>query len=551
MLAASVERFAEAVARSPAASLAAVFLVALACYLPGFFAMAPLDGNEPGYAVAGREMVATGDYASVRLQTENDEWSPRGGYWVQALVARLSGGEPPIWVQRLPSLAAGIAAALLTWWLAMAFGAPRAALLAGMFVAASALVGLEARLAAPDALFLAAMTATAGALARLWINPRPGDLPVALFWTGLGLAILAKGAIALAIVAVAMLILSLETGSWRWLARFKFGGGLVWLFVIVSPWLIAVSLALSQGTSDGPSEDYLRQIGVPFELDAPPGTYALLLPLLVGPAATYIFLGLTWITAELRRPIIFFALAWGGPLWVAAELVTSKQPETVLPAVPAIAILAGAAIEAGGARITGRISWFYSQGPLIWPPLVAIAVPVAFFYLEGRVDWFGLAALVVAAVLGPIAWFWIKPETMLASVLAAVATVVFIYVGFFGSFVPGLSALRVGEKVAALGRAASPCPEPAYAATGYPEESLVLALGPDTRLVDAWSAADFLNSGGGCRIAVVDRSQIPPFHQRADDLGMEVIDKGEVTGFDIRKMRTVDVHLFVAAGGAP
>ena len=547
MLALQVEKFGEALVRSPLASLAAILVVALACFLPGFTSTAPLDGDEPGYAVAAREMVATGDYATVRLQTENDEWRPRGAYWIQALLVRFAGDNPPMWVNRLPSLIAGIGAAMLTWWLAMAFGVPRTALIAGLFVAASGLVGLEARLASPDALGLAASLLCAGALARVWLGREATEVDAALFWTGLGLGIITTGAVVPAIVAAAILILSIEEGGLRWLMQLRPGMGVVWLFVVVSPWLIAVALAVSQGVADGPSPDYLAQIGVPFHIEAPPGSYVLILPLLVGPAATFIFLGLTWFAAELRRPVVLFALAWGAPLWMVAELISAKEPQTVLPAVPAVALLAAAAIDSGATVIRGRVSWFYSLGPFIWPPLVAIVVPLVFFYLEGRMAWFGAVAFLVGAILGPVAWFWIRPSTLLASVLLSVVTVIFIYVGFFGSFVPGLSALRVSGNVAALAAKASPCPNPLFAATGYPEESMVLALGPATRLVDAWSAADFLNIPG-CRLAAVDRSQIPPFHQRADDLGLGVTDLGHVSGFDLRKMHVVEVHLFAAGG---
>ncbi|HVZ13547.1 MAG TPA: hypothetical protein VG894_03715, partial [Bauldia sp.] len=437
--------------------------------------------------------------------------------------------------------------AMLTWWLAIAFGSSRMALIAGLFVAASGLVGLEARLASADALGLAASVLCAGALARCWLGRDATDIAAALFWTGLGLGIVTTGPVVPAITVVAVLILSIEKGSLRWLMQLRPGMGVVWLFVIVSPWLIAVALAVSQGVADGPSPDYLTQIGVPFHIEAPPGSYVLILPLLVGPAATFIFLGITWFMAELRRPAVLFAFAWGGPLWLAAELISVKQPQSVLPAVPAVALLAAAAIDAGATVIRGRVSWFYSLGPFIWPPLVAIVLPLVFFHLEGRMAWFGAAAFLVAAILGPVAWFWIRPPTMLASVLLSVATVVFIYIGFFGSFVPGLSALRVSQNVAALAAEVSPCRSPLFAATGYPEESLVLALGPATRLVDAWSAADFLNIPG-CRLAVVDRTQIPPFHQRADDLGLGVTDLGHVDGFDLRKMHVVQVHLFVAGG---
>ena len=552
MFASAIETFGEALARSPQASLAAIFFVALACFLPGFMAMPLIDGDEPSYVVAAHEMNATGDYAAVRVQTANAGWRPRGAYWIEAFAASLAGGNPPVWVYRLPSLAAAVAATLLTWWLAMAFGSPRAALLAGLFAAGSGVVGLEARLATPDAILLAAATLSAGALARVWLDRdrREGEVAAGLFWTGIGVGILAKGIVAPAMAAAAVAILSFERGDMRWLGRLRPGIGLAWVFLLVSPWLIAIALAVLQGgAGEWPSLQFLAQIGVPFEIAAPPGSYSLILPLLAGPAVTFIFVAFSWYLAEIRRPPILFALAWAGPLWIVAELVTAKQPQTILPTIPAFALLAAVAIDAGVARIRGRVSWFYSLGPAVWPPFLAVVVPAAFVYFEGRFPWPAFLALVVAAVLGPISWVWLRRGTVIAAALMSVVTVVFIYLGFFGLFVPGLDGIRLGERVAAAASAASPCRSPTFTGTGYSEESLVFALGPETRLVDASSAANFLNSAG-CRIAVVERSQIASFRQRAEDLGLDIKDRARVTGFNLRKMSVVDLHLFAAAGAA-
>ena len=155
-------------AGSRQASLAAILILAVVAFVPGFVAMAPVDGDEPGYAVAARAMLDTGDFSSVRLQTENDEWRPRGPYWVQAFALSFAGPKAPIWVDRVPSIIGAVAAALLTWWLAIALATPRAALLAGLFVAGSGLLGLEGRLATADAILLAGATLSAGALARMW-----------------------------------------------------------------------------------------------------------------------------------------------------------------------------------------------------------------------------------------------------------------------------------------------------------------------------------------------------------------------------------------------
>src|SRR5688572_12692474 len=89
--AASVTAAVDRLARAPWASVAAIVVLALACFLPGMATLPPIDGDEPAFAVAAREMVEAGDYAAVRLQTVDAEWQPRGAYWVQAFTAGLAG----------------------------------------------------------------------------------------------------------------------------------------------------------------------------------------------------------------------------------------------------------------------------------------------------------------------------------------------------------------------------------------------------------------------------------------------------------------------------
>jgi hypothetical protein len=276
-------------------------------------------------------------------------------------------------------------------------------------------------------------------------------------------------------------------------------------------------------------------------------TYALLAPLLAGPAMTFIFAGTPWLVANARRPPVFFALAWGLPLWITAELVTQKLPQYVLPAIPSIAMLAAMTVDAGAATIRGRISQFYSSSPLIWPPVIAVAIPAAFVALEGRFPAGAFLAFVVAGVLGPVAWLWLKRGHGVASVVLAILSAIFIYVGFFGSIVPGVGGLRVAERIVAVGRASISCADPLFAAAGFPEESLVLMAGRGTLLTDGAGAGDFLNLRA-CRIAAIDTTQISSFRQRADDLGLDLVERGRIRGFDTRKTRRVDIHLFSVRG---
>ena len=53
--------------------------------------MPPIDGDGPSYAVAAREMVATGDFATVRVQTDMQPWQPHGMQWLEAATLLATG----------------------------------------------------------------------------------------------------------------------------------------------------------------------------------------------------------------------------------------------------------------------------------------------------------------------------------------------------------------------------------------------------------------------------------------------------------------------------
>ncbi len=141
---------------------AAMFLLALClvAFLPGFFQIPPIDRDEARFAQATKQMVETGDYVDIRFQNEVRYKKPVGIYWLQAGVVNLGEklGVPEarttIWLYRIPSLLGAIGAVLLTYWAALAFVSRRAAVLAAVMMAASILLGVEARLAKTDAMQL-------------------------------------------------------------------------------------------------------------------------------------------------------------------------------------------------------------------------------------------------------------------------------------------------------------------------------------------------------------------------------------------------------------
>ncbi len=175
-------------------AVAVLVVTAFLAFLPGFFQIPPMDRDEARFAQATKQMLETGEYVDIRFQDEVRYKKPVGIYWLQAAVVKTADalGVPSargtIWLYRVPSLLGAIGAVLLTYWAALAFVSRRAALLAGLMMATSILLGAEARLAKTDAMLLLTAVAAMGAMARVYLGERrvePGlagwALP-AIFW---------------------------------------------------------------------------------------------------------------------------------------------------------------------------------------------------------------------------------------------------------------------------------------------------------------------------------------------------------------------------------
>src|SRR5579884_4029078 len=145
-------------AHARAAALLVAF--ALVAFLPGFFQIPPIDRDEARFAQATKQMLESGQYVDIRFQDEVRYKKPVGIYWLQAGAVKavqalgVASARTTIWLYRLPSLLGAIGAVLLTYWTALAFVTRRSSLLAAGMMAASIIVGVEARFATTDAMLL-------------------------------------------------------------------------------------------------------------------------------------------------------------------------------------------------------------------------------------------------------------------------------------------------------------------------------------------------------------------------------------------------------------
>jgi hypothetical protein len=188
------ERLLNAVERSHLRACTVLLLLSLACFLPGFASLQPMDRDEPRYAQASKQMLESGDFVDIRFQDEARHKKPVGIYWMQsAAVAAaealgVADARTTIALYRIPSLFGALGTVLLTYWAALAFLGRRGAFLSAAFMGTSVILMVEARLGKTDAMLTLCSVAVMGALARAYFGRGAKLLPVGTrlgFWIAL------------------------------------------------------------------------------------------------------------------------------------------------------------------------------------------------------------------------------------------------------------------------------------------------------------------------------------------------------------------------------
>jgi 4-amino-4-deoxy-L-arabinose transferase-like glycosyltransferase len=515
-----------------ARAVGVLLVVALLSFLPGFFQLPPIDRDEARFAQATKQMLESGDYVDIRFQDESRYKKPVGIYWLQAAVVKVAeaAGVPEarttIWLYRIPSLIGAVGAILLTYWAALAFVSRRAAVLAGMILSASILLGVEARLAKTDAMLLMTTIAAMGALGRVYLGEHGAHgeafhgwrLP-AIFWTAIAGGVLLKGPLILMIVGLPILVLSIFDRSARWLMPLKPLAGVAWMLLLVLPWFLAI--IAKSGVDffvESVGRDLLAKVATGQESHgAPPGFYFLLYWITFWPGSSLTLLALPAVWAVRREPGARFLLAWIVPSWIVFEIVITKLPHYVLPLYPPIAILIAGVVNH---HALARGPWMQRllSGWFVFTALTTIALIVGMIVLGRQLGLLAWPFAAAATIFGLLAWWMFEHEGAERSLLRAIAASILLAFAAYGVTLPTLTALFPSVMIADALRGAG-CEKPLLASAGYHEPSLVFLAGTSTALLDGPASADFLRQGG-CRFAAIESRHERAFANRADALGL-------------------------------
>jgi 4-amino-4-deoxy-L-arabinose transferase-like glycosyltransferase len=555
----SVEQLAAFMERSHTRLCAVLVLLSLACFLPGFTTLHPMDRDEPRYAQASKQMLESHDFVDVRFQDEARYKKPVGIYWMQSASVAIGDalGIPEahttIALYRLPSLFGAIATVLLTYWAALAFFGRRGAFLTAALMATCVILMVESRLAKTDAMLTACSVAVMGGLARAYLSRGAGVLPrraLLLFWVGFALGILIKGPLVLMFAGLTAAVLSYKERSARWLLALRPWLGLVFTLLVVLPWFIAIAIK-SGGAfySEAVGHDMLGKVGTAQKYHwAPPGFYLVSFFATFWPGAILAAAAIPFAWIHRKEEQVAFALAWIVPSWLVFEAVPTKLPHYTLPLLPAVAVLTVMAISRHfvgphrpGAKLATVLIPFIPVG-------LTIGLSAANWSFDGTLPYRGLPFMVIASLLALYAWWLFIRNRMLSCLWAGFLSSVFLAVGVFGFAQLDLRSLKISPKLAETVHD-FPIEKVQVGALGYHEPSLVFLVGTDLDLLDTSAEASAFLKKNSCAVVFVDKRYEGDFRAENERNRIMPALSTRVSGFNINSGKRVDIGVYSVDSG--
>ena len=392
-------------------SLFAAF--ALVClYMLGVRTLVPPD--EGRYAEMAREMFASGDWVTTRLNGIKYFEKPPLQTWMNALSFTVFGlGD---WQARLWTGLCGIGGVLLTGYTATRVFSPRIGLYAGLvlgscfyWLACSQIDSLDMGLSGMMTIVLCALLLgqREGASAlenRNWML---------LCWAAMALSVLSKGLIGLMLPGGILVAYTIVTLQWRLWTRLHLVKGLLLFLAVAAPWFILVALR----NPEQPAFFFIHEHWDRFfktEHHREQVWYVFFVLTAVGMVPWLGMLAHSMVLAVKRAPGVdarafrprLMLLVWAVFIILFFTKSNSKLPGYILPVFPALAMLVALYLDAGSraVRVVGAALM----------ALVGVALLVTVPFMPGMAGRVGEVALYQAY----------QPWVIAAGVVAVVGGVV-------------------------------------------------------------------------------------------------------------------------------
>ena len=532
-----------------------VILMAVAALAPGLFSIPAMDRDESRYAQASRQMMETGDYLNIKFQEYDRHKQPAGSYWLQSLFAQPFGGaEAPIGAHRLPGFIFAVIAVAITAWLGARIFSPPVGVAAGLLLATTLVLSVEARTAKTDAILLGVGMIAQAALMILMIEikqrrPAFWGWPAAM-WAALGVSLLVKGPIFLMITALTLAGFAAWKRDPGLLLKVRPLPGAALALAIFTPWFIAINLETDWAFAlEAIGHSMLGKVGEAQEAHAGPlGFHLGMTALTLWPGVALLGLGLLAAWRFRDRDEVKFLIAWIVPTYVVFEIVATKLPHYTLPSFPAVALLIGLALRDIPALLTGRgaqaLHWTFAVIAALVGLILSLAPVVANIELD-QPQTFAAYLTVAFGVIAAAAIFAVAARPTLDRVFATGAAAAALYACAFAGAIPAMDRLftsdRLGQAVASL----EGCAQIHAVMGGYREPSLAFNLGTDTWLAyDGADAARNLLQHPRCGVAIIDASWENEFRDQIAAAGASLRTLGGYEGYNAVKGDELSLTFF-------
>ena len=418
-----------------------------------------VNPDEGRYAEIPREMVASGDWTTPRLNDIKYFEKPALQYWATATAYTLFGEHQ--WTARLWSALTGFFGVLMVWFTGRRLFGAAAGWYAALVLASSLLWVLIGHINTLDmgvSFFLAAAVCAFALAQHDGAQARARGRWMLAAWAALALAVLSKGLIGMVLPGAALVLYILIERDWRLLGRLRLAAGIALLLALTLPWFIAVSRA-------NPEFFHFFFIHEHFErfLTKQHGRYQpayYFIPVLLAGMLPWTItlidtLARAWKRApEQRFQVQRFLLLWAAVVFVFFSASSSKLVSYILPMFPALALLIGARL----ARLQARaLAWQTLPAALAGVALLALLpgieryasreVPVEMF--RNYADWLIAAGWLQIAGAAACAWFAWQGKTGAALTLLAGTGLVFAQLALSGheSLSRANSAYHIAQKI--------------------------------------------------------------------------------------------------------
>ncbi len=380
-----------------------LLLVVLALAWFGTLGIRPLyKADESRYGEISREMVASGDWVTPRLNGFRYLEKPPLQYWATAAFFSFFGEKD--YVARLWTALAGFAGVLLVLYAGNRLwgrpaGAYAAAVLAGspLYV----LLGQVNTLDMSVSVFLAA------ALVAFLLGRMLG------FWVACALAMLSKGLIGIVLPGAAIFFFMVLKRDWALIRRIRPVAGPLLFLAIAAPWFIAVSAANPEFLRFFFIQEHFQRFTTEMHQRVEP--FWFFLPVLLAGLGPWLLPFLRALAP--RDDATLLLVIWTAVVLVFFSASGSKLAPYILPVFPAAALLVGRSLAREWPR---RLFLSQTILLLVFCAAAAVAVPALAKGYAEYARWVALAFAVMAAAAA-LAGYWAMKEARAKAVIALAA----------------------------------------------------------------------------------------------------------------------------------